>query len=111
MLAAEDTEAADALILLAYPLSPPAHPDRLRTEHFPGLRTPTLFVHGTRDPFGSAEALDRARSLIPARTSLLVVEGAGHDLHHSRRPGARGAAVVERIAAGVLGFLGIEQSN
>jgi len=39
-----------------------------------------LFVHGARDPFGSLEELREAMALIPARTDLLPVEGAGHDL-------------------------------
>jgi hypothetical protein len=107
MLGAEDPDVADALVLLAYPLSPPSRPDRPRTEHFPRLRVPTLFVHGTRDPFGSVEALDHARELIPARTALLPIEGAGHDLHHARRPGRRGADMVERVVTELLAFLAL----
>jgi len=44
------------------------------------LRTPTLFAHGTRDPFGSIAEMEQALKLIPAKTALLPVEGAGHDL-------------------------------
>ncbi len=39
-----------------------------------------MFVHGTRDPFGTLEELTAALKLIPARTLLTAVEGAGHDL-------------------------------
>ena len=80
MLAAGQPEIADALLLLSYPLHPPKKPDQPRTAHFPQLRLPALFVHGTNDPFGSPEELRAAMSLIPARTDLLAVEGAGHDL-------------------------------
>ena len=80
MLAAESPELADRLLLLSYPLHPPRKLEQLRTAHFPNLRTPALFVHGTRDPFGSSEEFRRAIALIPARTSLLEVEGAGHEL-------------------------------
>jgi len=66
--------------LLSYPLHPPRKPEQQRTQHLPDLRTPTLFVHGTRDPFGSIEELQRAIKMIPARTKLLPIEGAGHDL-------------------------------
>jgi predicted alpha/beta-hydrolase family hydrolase len=41
---------------------------------------PVLFVHGTRDPFGTIEELEAARKLIPGKTALLRVDGAGHDL-------------------------------
>ncbi len=51
MLAAEAPAIADALLLLSYPLHPPRRPDEPRTAHFPSLRTPALFVHGTRDQF------------------------------------------------------------
>jgi uncharacterized protein len=52
MLAAEQPDMA-ALLLLSYPLHPPGKPERLRIEHFPGLSVPSVFVQGTRDPFGS----------------------------------------------------------
>lgn len=70
----------DGLLLLSYPLHAPSRPDHLRTEHLPELRVPTLFVHGTRDPFGSIEEIETARRLICAKTGLMVVEDAGHDL-------------------------------
>jgi predicted alpha/beta-hydrolase family hydrolase len=80
MLAAEDASVADALLLLSYPLHPPGQPERLRTDHFPQLRVPTLFVHGKKDEFGTLSELETARKLIPARTALQAVEGAGHGL-------------------------------
>lgn len=83
MLASEDPEVADALLLLSYPLHVPGKPEQLRTEHFPRLRTPALFVSGTKDPFGTPAETRKALALIPGRHELQLVEGAGHDL---RRP-------------------------
>jgi uncharacterized protein len=80
MLAAEKPGLVDALLLLSYPLHPPRKPDQLRTAHFPQLNTPALFVHGARDPFGSHEEMQRAIGLIPARTKLMEIERAGHEL-------------------------------
>jgi len=57
-----------------------ARPDRPRIQHLPSLKTPALFVHGTRDPFGSIEEMQSALKLIPAKTKLLPVNNAGHDL-------------------------------
>ena len=79
MLLSED-EIAEGLLLLSYPLHAPSRPDQPRTQHLPNLHVPTLFVHGTKDPFGTVEEIESARKLIPAKTSLLTVEGAGHDL-------------------------------
>jgi predicted alpha/beta-hydrolase family hydrolase len=80
MLCAEEPDLVAGLLLLSYPLHPPRRPEQQRTQHLPDLRTPTLFVHGTRDPFGSVEEIRRAIKMIPAKTNLLTVEGAGHDL-------------------------------
>jgi hypothetical protein len=92
MLAAEEPELADGLLLLSYPLHPPQRLGELRTAHFPCLQTPALFVHGTKDGFGTLEEMAAALSLIPAPTSLLPVAGAGHELlskkNRAELPGA-----------------------
>ena len=80
ILAAEDPSVAQALLLLSYPLHPPKRPGELRTAHLPRLRTPALFVQGTRDPFGSPVELSEAIGLIPAPTRLILVDNSGHDL-------------------------------
>jgi uncharacterized protein len=80
MLAAEEPDLASGLLLLSYPLHPPRKAEQMRTQHFFNLKTPALFVSGTRDPFGSIEELQQAIKLIPAKTNLITVEGAGHDL-------------------------------
>ncbi len=80
MLAAADPSVAEVLMLLSYPLHPPRQPSQLRTQHFPALRTPALFVHGTRDPFGTIEQMEAALALIPAKKTLVPVEKAGHSL-------------------------------
>jgi uncharacterized protein len=80
VLAAEDGAATEGLLLLSYPLHPPGRPHQARTSHWPALRTPALFVHGSRDPFASSEELRTAVALIPALTRIVEIEGAGHDL-------------------------------
>jgi predicted alpha/beta-hydrolase family hydrolase len=80
MLCAEEPELVAGLLLLSYPLHPPRKPEQLRTQHFSKLQTPALFVHGTRDPFGTLEEMETALKLIPAKTRLFPVENAGHDL-------------------------------
>jgi predicted alpha/beta-hydrolase family hydrolase len=89
-------EQAAGLLLLSYPLHPPRKPDQLRTQHFFNLHTPALFVQGTRDPFGSIADIEHSLKLIPAKTKLLPVEGAGHDL------GFKGKARPKELSAKVL---------
>jgi uncharacterized protein len=84
ILASEEPASCDALLLLSYPLHPPNRPGQLRTGHFPDLQTPMLFIHGTQDPFGSIDEMRSALTLIPARTELIAIEGAGHDLKRGK---------------------------
>jgi hypothetical protein len=91
ILCAGEPSLISGLLLLSYPLHPPRKPEQRRTQHFPDLRPRSLFVHGTRDPFGSVEEMTVALQLIPAKIELLVVEGAGHDL------GFKGKARAEEL--------------
>jgi uncharacterized protein len=99
MLCAEKPDLVTALLLFSYPLHPPRKPEQQRIQHLPDLRTPTLFVQGTRDPFGSIAEMERALKMIPAKTELLVVEGAGHDL------GFKGKAKREELLEQILSDL------
>lgn len=90
MLCAEQPELVAGLLLLSYPLHPPRKPEQQRTQHLPDLRTPALFVSGTRDPFGTMEELEQAIKMIPARTKLLAIEGAGHDLGFKAKSKSQG---------------------
>jgi uncharacterized protein len=80
IVCADKRDLADGLLLLSYPLHPPGKSDQLRIEHLPRLTTPALFVHGTRDPFGSIQEMEAALKLIAGKTSLVAVDGVGHDL-------------------------------
>jgi predicted alpha/beta-hydrolase family hydrolase len=80
ILASEEHGAVRALLLLSYPLHPPRKPEQMRTDHFPALRTPVLFIHGTRDPFATPAELSAAVATIPAPLKITLVEGAGHEL-------------------------------
>jgi len=80
MLCAAEPNLVSGLLLLSYPLHPPRKPEQLRIQHLPNLRTPSLFVQGTRDPFGSIEEMTKVLQLVLAKTELMKVEGAGHDL-------------------------------
>ena len=80
MLVSSEPEVADGLLLLSYPLHAPGRAAQLRTAHFPGLRTPALFISGTRDAFGSIAEFEAAIKLIPGRNQLVAIEGAGHGL-------------------------------
>jgi predicted alpha/beta-hydrolase family hydrolase len=93
MLTAEEPGLVDRLLLMSYPLHAPGKPEQLRTAHFPKLQTPVMFVHGSRDPFGTLEEMRKAIELIPAQVTFMEAEGVGHDL------GRNHAAMAQRIVA------------
>lgn len=107
MVAAQGEPCA-GLVLLAYPLHPPGRPDRLRTDHWPALRIPSLFVSGERDPLCDLELLnrERARSLTGAPSTLHVVPGADHSFRVPAGQGRTRASVLDEIAVRVMSFLG-----
>jgi predicted alpha/beta-hydrolase family hydrolase len=72
--------AVDALTLFSYPLHPPGKPERARTEHLPAITVPTVFTHGTSDPFGTPDELRAAIALVGAPTEFVEITGARHDL-------------------------------
>jgi predicted alpha/beta-hydrolase family hydrolase len=70
----------DLLTLFSYPVHPPGKPERARTEHLPDIAVPTVFTHGTSDPFGTPDEVRAAAALIPAPTRVVEITGARHDL-------------------------------
>jgi predicted alpha/beta-hydrolase family hydrolase len=97
MLAAEEPELARALLLLSYPLHPPNKPTQLRTTHFPALRTPAVFVHGSADPFGAIPEMEAAIATISGPKRMIVVDKAGHDLKRGRFDLAALVAALEGV--------------
>jgi uncharacterized protein len=80
MVVAANQAAVDVLTLFSYPVHPPGKPERARTEHLPDIRVPTVFTHGTSDPFGTPAELRDAAALIAAPTEIVEITGARHDL-------------------------------
>jgi predicted alpha/beta-hydrolase family hydrolase len=88
----DDPLPAKGLVLISYPLHPPGKPDSLRTEHLPRLTVPCLFIHGSRDPFGSPAELQQWTATIPGKVTHQWLDGRGHDLKGAD------AAVAEMVA-------------
>ncbi|MGB6194518.1 MAG: alpha/beta family hydrolase [Terracidiphilus sp.] len=102
MLAADQPGLVNRLLFLSYPLHPPEKPEKLRTGHFSAIQTPALFVHGTRDTFGSLAEVESALGLIHAPTGLLPVTGAGHELLTKQNRETLPAHIVQRFLSFTL---------
>ncbi len=79
-MAVADGLPAAGLVLISYPLHPPGKPENLRVEHLPRVTVPCLFVHGTKDPFGSPDELTDWTATIPGAVTHVWIDGGRHDL-------------------------------
>lgn len=80
VIAESDSPRVDVLTLFSYPVHPPGKPERPRTEHLPDIQVPTVFTHGTADPFGTPAEVRDAAALIAAPVEVVEITGARHDL-------------------------------
>ncbi|AKN15337.1 hypothetical protein MHAE_15575 [Mycobacterium haemophilum DSM 44634] len=80
MVVASREAPVDLLTLFSYPVHPPGKPERTRTEHLPDIAVPTVFTHGTSDPFGTLAEVHDAAAMITASTEVVEIAGARHDL-------------------------------
>jgi hypothetical protein len=105
LLAANGTGAG--VLALAYPLHPAGRIDARRTEHWPKITAPVLFVHGDRDYMCPVDDLDVARAtrLINAAHSAHVVAGADHGFVVRTRDGRTAADVTAELVGIVDGWL------
>ena len=66
------------LLCIGYPFHPVGKPDQLRTAHLREMKTPTLIIQGTRDPFGSRGEV--AAYELSKMIEILWLEDGDHDL-------------------------------
>jgi len=97
MMAAENFN-CDGLLLFAYPLHPPGHPEKLRDAHLPSITVPVLCFNGTRDPFITRDLMESALKKVKTQWEMLWVEGADHSFHVLKSSGKTDAQVLEEMA-------------
>ena len=69
-----------ALVCLGYPLCAGGNPSKLRDQVLREIRTPLLFIQGTRDPLCPLPLLDKIRAGMSAPNEVLIVHGGDHSL-------------------------------
>ena len=77
-VAASQPEDIDGLVFLGYPLHPPGRLDKLRTEHLPKIKSPMLFVQGSRDAFGTKQEIGTIINKLKLHAELYAIEGGDH---------------------------------
>jgi predicted alpha/beta-hydrolase family hydrolase len=104
---APDTERPSALVCLGYPLVAPG--GSVRDQVLVDLKTPILFVQGTRDSMCPLERLAEVRARMQAPSELFVVEGGDHSLNVQKtllkKQGLTQAEVDDRVYQATAAFL------
>ena len=88
------------LVCLGYPFHPPGQPERLRVKHLEAMRTPTLILQGSRDPFGRREEIEKYK--LAKKIRVVWMEDGDHSFKprvSSGRTEAQnlGAAIVDVV--------------
>jgi uncharacterized protein len=78
-------EKVNGVICLGYPLCAMGDRTKLRDQVLRALRTPILFVQGTRDPLCPLDLLEEVRGGMKTPNTLHVVEGGDHSLGVGKR--------------------------
>lgn len=97
--------ACDGLLLLAYPLHPAGHPEKLRDAHLPRIATPVLCFNGTRDPLCERALMDAVVARLASNWTMHWLDGADHSFHVTKSSGRDDAAVLDEIGTATSAWL------
>lgn len=98
-----DEAGVGGLVCLGYPFHPPRTPQTLRVEHLRTLRTPTLILQGTRDPFGlPVEIMSYG---LPPAVALHWLDDGDHSFAPRKSSGRTLQQNLDDALERVLGFL------
>lgn len=103
-------EHVDGLVCLGYPLCGGGDPAKLRDKVLRELRTPILFVQGTRDALCPLDLLEKVRAEMTAKNFLHVVEGGDHSLIVGKKQlkatGETQEQIDQRVLSAIKDFYG-----
>jgi len=91
------------LVCLGYPFHPTGKPDQLRVEHLRTIRTPTLILQGTRDPFGSREEVEGYT--LSSAVTVHWLEDGDHDFKPRKASGRTAEQNWQEAIAAAVAFV------
>ncbi|MGZ4677689.1 MAG: alpha/beta hydrolase family protein [Acidimicrobiia bacterium] len=93
------------LLLLGYPLHAAGKPEKERSDHFPQLRMPVLFVSGTRDALAGKAALTKASRRVKGPTTFHWIDTADHGFKPLKASGLTVDGVLADVATTVTAWV------
>lgn len=97
-------EGVDALVCLGYPFHPPAKKDKLRIEHLPNIKVPTMILQGERDTFGTRTEVRSYR--LPRKIKMRWLTDGDHSFKPRKRSGVTQTENWDTAIESIIGFLG-----
>ncbi len=94
------------MICLGYPLCAGGDRTKLRDKVLYELKTPVLFVQGTRDSLCPLDLLEDVRGRMTAHNELFLVEGGDHSLEVRKTELKRSGDTQQCVDARVLEAIG-----
>jgi predicted alpha/beta-hydrolase family hydrolase len=91
--AIEPLPGVKGLAFLGFPLHPAGKPSAERAEHLRDVKTPMLFLQGTRDELAQLDLLQPLVERLGARATLKRMQDADHSFHVPARTGRKDAEV------------------
>jgi predicted alpha/beta-hydrolase family hydrolase len=76
-MATNPNDAVKGIIFYGFPLHAPGKPSIERAEHLKGVRSPMLFLQGSKDEFATWKLITKVCSSLPL-AELIKIEGANH---------------------------------
>lgn len=86
------------LVFFGFPLHAPGKPSRDRAEHLYNVKTPMLFLQGTRDKLADLELLKPIISDINKLATLHIIEGADHSFSILKSDSRKNDDVLKELA-------------
>jgi len=83
-LAAHPNDQVMGIIFYGFPLHAPGKPSIERAEHLKDVRSPMLFLQGSRDEFATWKLIEKVTSLLPL-AELIKIEGANHGFNPGKQ--------------------------
>ena len=106
-----DSPAIAGLVFLGYPLHPPGNPEKLRDAHLVQIKSPMLFVQGSRDAFGSTEEIRSLIRRLKLPATLQAIESGDHSLKVPKSSGLTQEQVYESAMDQIVSWLGLKLSQ
>jgi predicted alpha/beta-hydrolase family hydrolase len=95
--ALEPLDGVRGLVFLGFPLHPAGKPSAERAKHLSDVKTPMLFVQGTRDGLADFSLLQNVIAELGAKASLSKVDQADHSFHVPAKSGRNDIDVFNEV--------------